>query len=89
MKIDEILKAHAREISDSLDSFGANAKVFSSNTPRLIDVYPNKWVGVYHGAVEVAEDTLESATDALAAKGIPLRDTLIRRIDREHKTFIL
>lgn len=89
MNADEMLKLHARKISDSLDTFSANEKVFSSSVPRLVDRYEDKWVGVFHGRVVVAEDTLESVTSALMAKGIPLGDAMIRRIDREEKTLIL
>ena len=89
MEAKDLLKQHAKAISDSLDSFSENAAVFSSNAPRLVDRYEDKWVAVYHGSVAAVEDTIELVTESLTAQGIPLGDAMIRRIDREKKTLIL
>ncbi|MYZ47986.1 hypothetical protein [Propylenella binzhouense] len=83
------LEANARRIHANLRDYADTASVFSSDSPRLIDSFEGKWVGVYHGKVAAAADSLEEVAEAMAAKGIPLGESMIRRIDRDEKTLIL
>ena len=77
------------EIDAALREFSRSAEVFSSNRPRLIDKYENKWIGVYKGKVEAVADSLEDLTRQIDAKDIPSTETIVRHIDREERTFIL
>jgi hypothetical protein len=84
----EEIARRAAEIQESLRSFSESAAVFSSDHEPLIERYENKWVGVYEGKVAAAADSLDEVTHRLMDQGVPLGDTMIRRIDREEKTFI-
>ena len=86
--LDQVRAAPA-EIAANLDSFAVSAKTLSSHHPRMIDLYENKWVGVYNGKIEVVADSLEEATREIKEKAIPVGETIIRRIDRTEKTLIL
>lgn len=88
-KLRRDIERHAAEIGDKLRAFSKSAAVFSSAKPRLIDLYENKWVGVYDGKVQAVADTLDEVTREISRKGIPASETMIRRIDREEKTLIL
>jgi hypothetical protein len=76
------------ELAEEMEAFSESAEVFSSNRPRLISKYENKWIGVYDGEI-VEEDSLLALTEKIKERGIPLNQTMIRRIERERKTFIL
>ena len=83
------VQRHAARISRDLDDFGKSADVFSSDTPRLIEQYENQWVGVYKGKVAAHAPTLSKVKKAIEEMGIPLSQTMIRRVDREQRTYIL
>jgi hypothetical protein len=85
----KLARKNASTISRSLRSFSKSAAVFSAGSPRLIDKYEDKWVGVYEGKVVASADTLDEVTREISRKGIPLNETMIRRIDRKEKTLIL
>jgi hypothetical protein len=82
------IERRAGEIARSLKSFAASEAVFSSDAPPLVDKYENTWVGVYEGKIAASGKTLQSLKRSLSAKGIPLSETMVRRIDRTEKTFI-
>ena len=79
----------ARDIDRAFKGFSESARLFSSDQPRLIDEYENKWIGVYKGRVEAVADTLKALTQKIGSKNIPMSETMVRRIDREEKTLIL
>jgi hypothetical protein len=83
------LRGRAGEIARNLKEFAESEAVFSAGSPRLVDRYENSWVGVYQGRVAASGKTLGSLKRSLKAKGIPLPQTMIRRIDREERTLIL
>lgn len=76
-------------ISDGLARFAESARTLSSHHPRLIDKYPQQWVGIYGGNVEVAGRTIAAVIKKLDAKGYPKEETIVRFIDRHPKTLIL
>ena len=83
------IQERASDIARNLKEFAESEAVFSSESPRLIDQYENSWIGVYRGRVAASGKTLGSLKRSLKAKGIPLPQTMIRRIDREERTLIL
>lgn len=83
------LQLPASDIARRLKGFSESEAVFSVGSPRLIDQYENTWVGVYQGRVAASGKTLSSLKRSLKAKGIPLPQTMVRRIDREERTLIL
>jgi len=85
----EFLDEHATEIDRALSAFQESAAVFSSNKPRLIDEYENKWVAAHEGRIVAVADTMTSLLSMMSDKGVPANDALVRHIDREPKTLIL
>src|SRR5262249_40217770 len=92
MSLKNVLKKFDKSLADldrEMRLFSKSARVFSSDVPRLIDKYENKWVAVVCGDVIAAEDTLEDLTDQIRKLDLSPAQTLIRHIDREPKTFVL
>ena len=79
----------AADIDSALKGFSESARLFSSNHPRMIDEYENKWVGVYRGTVAAVADTLEELTEQIVKKSIPPAETIVRHVERKEKTLIL
>jgi CRISPR/Cas system-associated endonuclease/helicase Cas3 len=77
-------KAIARE----LRAFRKSAQILSSNKPRLIDVYPDKWIAVYKGKVQAAADSLEAILARAKKLKLPKENYFIRYIARKRKTMI-
>jgi Family of unknown function (DUF5678) len=77
-----------KSIARELKSFKKAAKVLSSDRPRLIDKYPNRWVVVYDGEVKVDSDTLESALAKAKAMHLPKENFFVRYISKKRKTMI-
>lgn len=59
------------------------------NDHTLVDRYADKWVGVWQGEVEAAEDDLDTLLKVLDKKGVPRSEMLIRFIEAEPVTLIL
>ena len=59
------------------------------NDDALLDRYPDKWVGVWRGEVQAAEDDLASLLNALEKKDVPRSETAIRLMETEPATLIL
>ena len=49
----------ASELDADLRDFRRSARALSNSSPRLIDTYPQQWVGVYRGKVRVHGRTLD------------------------------
>lgn len=84
-----ILGVSPDTIGNEIATFAEAAKVLSSDHPRLIDEHPMQWVGVFGGDVAAASDQYDELITSLAAKGIPVSQTVVRYIDKAEKTFIL
>ncbi|MGH6829178.1 MAG: DUF5678 domain-containing protein [Rhizomicrobium sp.] len=87
--VQKILDNHAHDAKARLQGFAKSASVFSSNDPRLIDKYENKWVAVYNGEVVAVGESLGDIMRQLPKRGVPASDAMIRRIDRKERTLIL
>ena len=59
------------------------------NDDTLLDRYPDKWVGVWHGEVQAAEGDLDSLLNVLEKKDVPRSETAIRFMETEPATLIL
>ncbi len=66
-----------------------SARRLSSNDPRLIDEYPNQWVGIYKGEVCAHGDTFKDVLDSLAKQGCPKNQTIIRYISQYRRAMFL
>ena len=74
----------AKSLADFDQSMG-----FLLNDDTLLDRYPNKWVGVWHGQLQATEDDLHSLLNALDKKNVPRSETAIRLVETEPPTLIL
>ena len=59
------------------------------NDTTLLDRYGDKWVGVWHGEVQAAEDDLDTLLNALDQKDVPRAETAIHFMETEPPTLIL
>ena len=84
-----LLGGSPAQIVDELTAFAESERVLSSDHPRLITVYPEKWVGVFKGEVVASDGDKEALSAKLVAQGVPVAQTIVRFIDRSEKTFIL
>ena len=87
-QIEELLGTTVQELDQELTEFREAAAVLSSSHPRLIDKYPDQWVGVYKGAIE-ASSTMPGLMRQLADKEIPAGKAMVRYIARSQRTLIL
>jgi hypothetical protein len=85
----DAVRADAGEIRRGLETFARSTRVFSSARARLIDRYENQWVAVYEGNVVASAASLAAVSKVVEELGLPLDATMIRRIERKSKTFIL
>ena len=88
-QIEQLLGSTAKEIDRELSEFREAAAVLSSSHPRLIDKYPEQWVGVYKGTVEAAAASMPGLMRQLAQKDIPAGKAMVRYIARTQRTLIL
>ena len=63
--------------------------VLSSPDQDLPTLYPDKWIAINNGQVQVFADTMDGILNAIDRRGIPRADTLIRFITKEPRKFIL
>ena len=59
------------------------------NDETLLDRYADKWVGVWQGKVQAAEDDLDTLLNVLEQKDVPRSETAIRFMETEPETLIL
>ena len=66
----QVLGVSPKQIDRELRRFSRAANVLSSNRPRLINKYPQQWVGLYAGRVQASGKTLRSLLSSLRDKGL-------------------
>ena len=76
------------KVAKSLTDFDESmARLLNDDT--LVDRYGDKWVGVWHGKVQAAEDDLDTLLTVLDQKDVPRSETAIRFLETEPETLIL
>ena len=91
-RTEEFLRAigDPRKAVEELEQVKRSAQVLSSDHPRLLDEYAEKWVALHDGHVIAAADTI---TDLLARVDdldpASRNHILVRFIDRHQQTLIL
>ena len=79
-----------RKAHDDLTAFRKAAiRLSSSQHPRMIQKYPNKWVAVTKGKVRAHGDSYDAVMQQVREKGLPRQSTIIRFIEKEPRTMIL
>jgi hypothetical protein len=77
------------DVDRELQRFRKAARVLSSQRARLIDRYPKQWVAVYDGRVRARGRTLQAVMKQVDKEGLPREHTVVRFIDKNHRTMIL
>lgn len=90
------------DLKDVLDALGGPAaiesearalrrstRLLSSNDPRMIDQYPNQWVGIYDGKVQAHGDSFDQVLSELDRLGIPKNKSIIRYLTRYRRAMFL
>jgi hypothetical protein len=72
----------------ALRRFHRAAQALSSDDPRFIDRYDQKWVAV-HGRDVIAAETLEQLLRDIDDAQIPRGEVVVRYIDRNERVLIL
>ncbi len=73
----------------SLQKFQRSAQALSSNQPRLIDEYPDKWVAVSNRTVVAHDDSLDGVLRQVDKKGLSRSEVIVRFIEQTQRTLIL
>ena len=63
--------------------------ILSTPGQDLPALYPDKWIAINNGQVQVFADTMDGVLNAIDRRGIPRADTIIRFITKEPRKFIL
>jgi hypothetical protein len=78
-----------RAIAKQIHDFRRSAVMFSTDSPRMIEKYENKWIAVLDGKVEVEADDFEALFEEIVAQGISRQHVLVRHVQRDQRTLIL
>lgn len=83
------MKETPQEIADLLREFTESARILSSDHPRLIDEYPDKYVALARSGVVADADSHDELLAKLDRAGISRDGVIIRLIERVPRTLIL
>jgi hypothetical protein len=78
----------AKLVAEDLSRFREAAQRLSSDHPRFIEEFPQKWVAVTSGAI-LAADSLEELLEDVDGRGIDRQDIIVRYIDDSDRILIL
>ena len=76
------------EVARDLLALSRAARALSSDNPRFIDQYPEKWVAI-HGQEVLAADDLDDLLEDLDIRGISREGVIVRHITRTERVLIL
>jgi len=76
------------EVASDLAKFHEAALALSSNHPRFIDDYPQKWVAVC-GARVLAADNLDDLLEEVDEQALPRETTVVRFIEQSSRVLTL
>jgi len=88
-KIARHIGATPKQVDRELRSFSHAARLLSSDHPRLIEKYPQKWVGIYDGKVQATATSFSALVTKLKKKGTAPNEAIIRYIDTSGRKLIL
>jgi hypothetical protein len=83
------LRETPRQMDRALRSFSRDAKVLSSKRPRLADIHPKQWVGIYDGRICATGKSLAALLSKLKAKGLSPSDAIVSYMDTSGRKLIL
>jgi hypothetical protein len=76
-------------LHSEMSEFARSARVFSGDSPRLIEDYPEQWVAVIDGDVAAHAPTFDAVMDQLDADGKPRTRAMVRYVSEQDQTMIL
>ena len=77
------------EVIRELREFSRSARGLDKQLPDLLDRYPEQWVAVLDGEVRAHGYTFDEVMQKIDQEGLPRRRTLVRFIEKDHRTMIL
>jgi hypothetical protein len=77
------------QVAHDLARFREAARALSSDQPRFIEEYPQKWVAVLANKEVLASDSLDALLKELDEKGVSREHAIVRFIDRNERTLFL
>ncbi|MHB8636748.1 MAG: DUF5678 domain-containing protein [Fimbriimonadaceae bacterium] len=78
-----------RTAAKLLRSYEKSAQVFSSDSPRLIDLFPNEWVAVYDGEIVGHGKNRRNLLRQLKRTNIPTNFVMLKYIAKKHHIMVL
>lgn len=72
-----------------MKAFQESAALLSSESTRLVEQYPDEWIGIHSGKVRAHGPTFESVLQALDEGGYSRQQAIIRYIESEPRIVIL
>jgi chaperone required for assembly of F1-ATPase len=78
-----------RAIAKQIHDFRRSAVMFSSDAPRMIEKYEDKWIAVLDGVVRAEAHDFEALFAEILAQGISRQHVLVRHVQRDERTLIL
>lgn len=77
------------EIDQELREFRKSAQLLSSDRPRLIEEFPQRWVAIYKGEVRLNSSSFSQLLTLIDEENIPRSSVIVRFIDKNIKTLVL
>lgn len=77
------------KIAEQMEAFRESVALLSAENPRMVEEYPDEWIGIHSGKVRAHGPTFESVLQALDAGGYSRAQAIIRYIESEPRTMIL
>ncbi len=69
--------------------FQEDVGYYEANREKLLEEYPEKWVGIYNQRVVGAASDVQQLLADLKQRGIPTERLLVRHVTREDEMLIL
>jgi hypothetical protein len=88
-EIASYLRETPRQMDRALRAYSRDAKVLSSNRPRLMDTHPKQWVAIRDGRLAATGKSFAALVSRLKAKGLSPGETMIRYVDKGRRKLIL
>ena len=76
-------------LSRELKEFSRSARVFSGDSPRLIERYPEQWVAVVDGDIATHANTFVEVLGQLDEMAQPREHAMVRFVTKHKRTMIL
>lgn len=76
-------------VAANLAGFRRSARALSSPRLRLLERFPNQWVGIYNGRLVAHGPTLDAVLAEIDARGLPRGNVFVHFVEANHRTLIV